>query len=646
MSKKSRKEYWSKMQSKKAWFQGQTEKSVEGPVTSNNPEALGYPKEMGYDKKPMETTVGGDSRDWEQKWFENAAAETKPNLGPSGEEFKLKVKMQRIPSDEKIANAKLSAKFHAVKGSPKTSSWTILADGEPILNSTLDQIWGDELDEKTAKQTATKEYAKSVMAKIRQKGFSHVAYLLTGAQFEGGVDGGAEGADLDVNDALDNEAAMTVNELGVASDIATEKKEEIENLEVQIVEKVDPSGEAVEVFKGLEEAEKALEGTATELNEIKAKLTSKTLTAAKKIAVIKIAEAAIADAVATFEAADEEMDSAEDMIPEGDIEEDITEEVSEGEVPAIVEEKIQDAKDFLEGGAAPEVTNLEGDAPVAEVAPEAGPVAEDVTTISSANIKKFVSARKARREALAAMKEEQKYNVTPDGAPKDGADEVKRAHPEGGHDVTNLTAGGKPKDNGKKFETIEEAQKIDVEVAVKTPKGTYSANAKGKVSTASEEHAVDAEAKNYWVKYFSQMGPEGKAFGEALVADHSDKSGSEIGKAAKSIIEKQVTSAVEIEKGKLLRANELAEQAAGKGMIENTVKAKMELVATIMDGGDKFFSSYKAAVEKNPGRRTVSAEDLGVRTASVKALKVGQVELQENSEADDISSQLSKFNWS
>jgi hypothetical protein len=101
----------SKDKKKKAWFQGSTEPTKEGEVTTNDPNKMGYPKEMGYDKKPMETTAPGgqDSRPAEQAAFEGAAAETKKDLGPAGQEFKLKVELQRIPEGEKEANA--SAKW-------------------------------------------------------------------------------------------------------------------------------------------------------------------------------------------------------------------------------------------------------------------------------------------------------------------------------------------------------------------------------------------------------------------------------------------------------------------------------------------------------------------------------------------------------
>ena len=92
---------------KTAYFQGADEASVDGKVTSNDPETLGYPGEIAYPNEPMQTTAPGgkDSRPYEQKAFEDSAQETKKVMGPKGEEFKLKQEMQRIPEGEKPANA-------------------------------------------------------------------------------------------------------------------------------------------------------------------------------------------------------------------------------------------------------------------------------------------------------------------------------------------------------------------------------------------------------------------------------------------------------------------------------------------------------------------------------------------------------------
>jgi len=126
---------------KKAWFQGPTEKTKEGPITSNNPETLGYPKEVKYNHTEMAVTAPGgeDSRPWEDKHFNDEAAETKKVMGPAGEEFKEKVKMQRIPEGEKEINAGAKVWLTHFKKAG-------LTDGASRINQ---MIWRNELN-KTA----------------------------------------------------------------------------------------------------------------------------------------------------------------------------------------------------------------------------------------------------------------------------------------------------------------------------------------------------------------------------------------------------------------------------------------------------------------------------------------------------------------
>lgn len=79
-----------------------------------------------------------------------------------------------------ISKKKLTAVFKAVPYSPEESHWTFYADGQPLFSATLDKIWGEELDEKTAKETATVGYAKDVFIRLREEGLKRVKYLLTG----------------------------------------------------------------------------------------------------------------------------------------------------------------------------------------------------------------------------------------------------------------------------------------------------------------------------------------------------------------------------------------------------------------------------------------------------------------------------------
>lgn len=88
-------EKWADFLTTKGYFQGADQPSVEGDITSNDPEKLGYPKDVKYDRKPMAVPVGEDARPYEQKAFEGAADETKKVMGPKGEELKLKELWQR-----------------------------------------------------------------------------------------------------------------------------------------------------------------------------------------------------------------------------------------------------------------------------------------------------------------------------------------------------------------------------------------------------------------------------------------------------------------------------------------------------------------------------------------------------------------------
>ena len=84
---------------------------LQGGPGNNDPKNLGFPGEIKYPR--MEVPVGGDARQWEQQWFEGAAAETKPNMGPAGAELELKKKLQRAQTNvaalDKTGGSKLAA---------------------------------------------------------------------------------------------------------------------------------------------------------------------------------------------------------------------------------------------------------------------------------------------------------------------------------------------------------------------------------------------------------------------------------------------------------------------------------------------------------------------------------------------------------
>lgn len=109
-SLKAKAEKWAAFLTTKGYFQGADQPSVEGDITSNNPEKLGYPKDIKYDRKPMAVPVGEDARPWEQKAFEDAAAETKKVMGPSGKELEVKKLWQRAKYMSKVKALKAGKK--------------------------------------------------------------------------------------------------------------------------------------------------------------------------------------------------------------------------------------------------------------------------------------------------------------------------------------------------------------------------------------------------------------------------------------------------------------------------------------------------------------------------------------------------------
>lgn len=96
-SKKANIDKWMNYFKKESYFQNHVEApSAEagGKNVSNDPEKLGYPKEVEYSHTELNPSEG-DVRTWEQNSFESAADRTKKNLGPAGEELKEKKELQR-----------------------------------------------------------------------------------------------------------------------------------------------------------------------------------------------------------------------------------------------------------------------------------------------------------------------------------------------------------------------------------------------------------------------------------------------------------------------------------------------------------------------------------------------------------------------
>jgi len=613
---------------KKAWFQGADRPSEEGTITSNNPETLGYPNEIGYPKAPMATTAPGgeDTRPWEQKWFEEAARKTKEVMGPKGSEFKLKQEMQRIPMDEMIANAKLSASFTRT-AKPQTSYWTVKATDKKsgkskvILKANLEQLWGDTLDEENATMSATKEYGQEIIARIRKQGFARVAYLMTGAKLvkkaQESMAPAMHQEDMDVSvdvipaveEAAGEDAARAD---GADSEIAA-KLSEIEMAETKLMELLPETAAAA--GRELQAVEEELEAASAEQKEIAARLRDKTISASAKVAIMKIAQESF-DAVVddVLPGADTVIQSTEELLQKAD------------EAIAAVDTVVEESAE----GEAPEV---EGVAEV-EVAPEGAEEVEEMAIAASAKkelttaeIKNYLNKRAEGRA------EEQKYNVVPAGSPVDGNGEIDAAHPNGGTDIGDMTVGLPMTNKGDRVETQIEQQNHDLQVADKTPTGELNstiavAGAKGSVKTAS----VDEATKKYYADFYGELGPKGAEFAKALTSDY----------------EKKVSAAVVETEGRIKRAFELAEEASTKGMCEATTAGKMELFNKISKFDDNAFLAFKEAVESMPSRRVYANEATSVVKTASKLPVSGQrnVVVSESSVQDSNDfSHLSDIGW-
>ena len=134
-SLRAKAERWADFLSTKGYFQGANEpvNTSDGvsndKCNSNDPTKLGLGSKDGvqYDRGDMAVPVGGDSRQWEQGWFEETAKDTKKVMGPSGEELKLKKDLLRaryLFQVRKLADKKKAALNKSAKTPPDISEGT------------------------------------------------------------------------------------------------------------------------------------------------------------------------------------------------------------------------------------------------------------------------------------------------------------------------------------------------------------------------------------------------------------------------------------------------------------------------------------------------------------------------------------------
>ncbi len=670
-----------------AYFQGADNASVEGNVTSNDPAKLGYGSKEGVHYKLNELeTSGGPVRNQEQKAFEGAANETKKNFGPSGEEFDLKKHWLRIPEDAKIANAKLSAKFSR-KAEAKDSFWTIFATDksgvkQPVLKASLVEIWGNKLPTKVANylelpqladkeiwndpksaealvsKTSAEKYIKEVFAEIRKKGFSVVGFEMTGnngflkrakengktivAQMYGDeslemlADGEnspelpGEAPHEDLGEALDGEVETTAGEADITVDLLEQKHDELEAAQLNLVEKTAPETTA-EVFIALQDAEEMVGEAKEEMALASKSLRDKTINAATKIKMIKLVAEATEEAINTLTSSDDVISKAEEAIAKADEAIAKSEEVAGGGEPVASEGEIEEHVESPEG-------DIEIDKSVKPLDGEAEMINIEAALNGSkakAFVSKFLKSRADYRKSAAVGEdksyEQGKYGVKPEGGTKDGNDEIERAHVGGGTTIPGVEVGGKPSDNGARFDTKIEQQEHDLKVADKMPTGELSgksiAVASKKLAELIKSAEADSATKEFWTKLlWGQSDAKGKEFGKELVQDY----------------DKAVRAASEEAKAKVVRAYELADNAIEKGFCDRTAEAKSKFVKEIVAFNDEDFVSFKNIVEAAP-----SKVESRVAVASLAGKKIPNVGLKDDSGIveQDLTAKLSSLNW-
>ena len=305
--------------------------------------------------------------------------------------------------------------------------------------------------------------------------------------------------------------------------------------------------------------------------------------------------------------------------------------------------KMEAAAEEVAGGAA----GAEGEtmmeetpeAPMGEEHSMEAPVAEEEMSIEAALksgkasnfVKAFLKKRADGRED--ASYEQGKYSVKPEGAPKDGKDEINRAHPQGGHQVSDLTAGGKPEDNGGRFDTVTEAQDHDLKVADKMPTGDLSGKSVSVAANKARTVKADAESKKYFHELYNPAGAEGSAFANGLNEEFV-AGGNKIGEAVAAV-------AAETQ-AKVVRAYELADQAVEKGFV--TADAKSKLVKEVLAFDDKSFIAFKNVVDSARKPTVASVAPELIARASVKLPKVGLQDSGSDRE-EDLVAKLTSLGW-
>lgn len=179
-----------------------------------------------------------------------------------------------------------------------------------------------------------------------------------------------------------------------------------------------------------------------------------------------------------------------------------------------------------------------------------------------------------------------------------------------GGTVLNLEM--KPADNQGKVETLEEVQKVMMDVAtapVKVKKAAEKINLHIVAGTIKPEdldslvsQGLDKDAVAYWKKFYGEAKDGGSEFANELVKDYSKTKSAAEGEAYRV---------------KLARAYEVAYTMVRKGMCKNEQHAISEQVNDLMKYNDEGFNHFKNYIEKSAVVKTASMPQMGMVTEEI-----------------------------
>lgn len=190
----------------------------------------------------------------------------------------------------------------------------------------------------------------------------------------------------------------------------------------------------------------------------------------------------------------------------------------------------------------------------------------------------------------------------------------------------------KPSGDLAKVETLEEVQKVMLEVAKAPPKVRQAAEEIQKLVVAGEinpatdfdgliAEGLDKDAVGYWKQFWGQAKDGGSQFATELVKERQNKKAAEEAEAYRV---------------KLTRAYELTQEMVRRGSCADERHAFAAQVNELMNYNDSAFESFKRIVERTPVMKTASFPQVGMMGVPEAYLPPPA------SQSDDLAAQLSR----